>query len=63
MDVVILETYSYEQHFYTQINNSQMQRQSFNNMFDVIIKCFRPFKTAAMMLMWPTVNMSLTPLV
>jgi len=31
-------------------------------MFEEFIKCFRPFKRAAMMLMWPTVKMSLTPL-
>jgi len=32
-------------------------------MVEEFIKCFRPFKRAAMTLMWPTVNMSLTPLV
>jgi len=39
-----------------------MQRELLNNMFDEFKKCFRPFKRAAMMLMWPTVTMSLTPL-
>jgi len=39
-----------------------MQRELFSNMFEEFINCFRPFKTAAMMLIWPTVNMSLTPL-
>jgi len=60
--VVKLETFSYVQYFYTQINNNQMQRELFNNMLEEFLKCFRPFKRAAMMLMWPTVNMSLTPL-
>jgi len=55
---VILETFSYVKYFYTQINNNQMQRQLFNNMFEEFIKCFRPFKRAAMMLIWPMVNMS-----
>jgi len=45
-------------YFYTQINNNQMQRELFNNKFEMFIKCFRPFKRAAMMLIWPTVNMS-----
>jgi len=40
-----------------------MQRELFNNMFEEFIHFFRPFKRAAMMLMWPTVKMSLTPLV
>jgi len=39
-----------------------MQWELLNNMFVEFIKCFRPFKRAAMMLMWPTVKMSLTPL-
>jgi len=39
-----------------------MQRKSFNYIFEKFIKCFRPFKRAAMMPMWPTVNLSLTPL-
>jgi len=39
-----------------------MQRELSNNTFEEFIKCFRPFKRAAMMLIWPTVNMSLTPL-
>ncbi|TNN29539.1 hypothetical protein EYF80_060312 [Liparis tanakae] len=30
-------------------------------MFEEFIKCFRPFKRAAMMLMWPTGNISLKP--
>jgi len=60
--VVILEKYSYVWYFYTQINNDQMQRESFNTMFEEFINCFRPFKRAAMMLIWPTVNMSLRPL-
>jgi len=42
------------------MNNSQMERELFNNMFEEFIKCFRPFKRAAMMLMWPTLKMSLT---
>jgi len=33
-----------------------MQRELFNNMFEESLKCFRPFKRAAMMLMWPTVK-------
>jgi len=41
---------------YTQINNNQMQREVFNNMLEELLKCFRPFKRAAMMLMWPTVE-------
>jgi len=49
MYVVILETFSYVQTFYTQINNNQMERELFNNMFEEFIKCFRPFKRAAMM--------------
>jgi len=40
-----------------------MQRELFNNMFEEFIKCYRPFKRAAMMLIWPTVNISLTPLI
>jgi len=40
-----------------------MQRELFNSKFDEFMKCFRPFKRAAMMIMWPTVNMSLTPLI
>jgi len=56
MYVVILETFSYVQYFYTQKNNNQMQSELFNNMFEEFIKCFWPFKRAAMMLIWPTVN-------
>jgi len=33
-----------------------MQRELFNHMFEEFIKCFRPFKRAAMMLMRPTVK-------
>jgi len=62
INVVILETFSDVQHFYTQINKNQMQRELFNNMFVGFIKCFRPFKRAAMTLIWPTVNVSVTPL-
>jgi len=40
-----------------------MQKELFNDMLEEFIKCFRPFKRAAMMLIWPTVNVSLTPLV
>jgi len=39
------------QYFYTRINNNQMQRELFNNMLQEFIKCFRPLKRAAMMLM------------
>jgi len=66
MDVccnIILEIFSYLQYFYTQINNNQLQRELFTYMFEEFIKCFRPFKRAAMMLMWPMVKMSLTPLI
>jgi len=59
--VIILDTFSYVQYAYTQINNNQMQRELLNNMFEEFIKCFRPFKRATMMLMRPTVKMSLTP--
>jgi len=31
--VLILEKCSYVEYFYTQINNNQMQRELFNNMF------------------------------
>jgi len=54
--IVILETFSNVQYVYTHINNNQMQREYFNHMFEEFLKCFRPFKTAAMMLIWPTVN-------
>jgi len=40
-----------------------MQRELFNIMFEELLKSFRPFKRAAMMLLWPTVKISLTPLV
>jgi len=40
-----------------------MQSVLFNNMFEELLKCYRPFKRAAMMLMWPTVKISLTPLI
>jgi len=40
-----------------------MQRELFNTMFEEFIMCFRPFKRAAMMLIWPTVKIGLTPLV
>jgi len=40
-----------------------MQRELFNNIIEEFIKCFRPFKRAAMTLIRPTVNMSLTPLI
>jgi len=36
-----------------------MKKDLFNNMFEEFIKCFRPFKRAAM---WPTVKKSLTAL-
>jgi len=62
INVVILETFSYVQYFYTPINNNQMQRELFNNKFEELIKCLRPFKRAAVMLVWPAVTMSLTPL-
>jgi len=32
--VIILENISYVQYIYTQINNNQMQRELFNNMFE-----------------------------
>jgi len=38
-----------------------MQRELFNNIFEEFIKCFRPFKRAAMMLIGPPVNMSSIP--
>jgi len=60
--IVILQTFSYLQYFYTQINNNQMQGDLFKHMFEEFIKWFRPFKRAVMMLMWPTVKMGLTPL-
>jgi len=34
MYVVILETFSYVQYIYTQINNNQKQRELFNKMFE-----------------------------
>jgi len=55
MYIVILETYCYLQYIYTQINNNQMQRELFYNIFKEFIKCYRPFKTAATMLVRPTV--------
>jgi len=44
------------------MNNNQMQRELYNNMFRsrlyiYMFQLHRPFKRAAMMLMWPSVKM------
>jgi len=63
--VIISEICSYAQYFYTQINNNHMRRELFHIMLGVIHTEFHvqpALEEAAMKLMWPTVEMSLTPL-